>query len=423
MVSTLLRKMILGLLCTWLIANQGLTVSGAEKEFFFKPKDKIVFLGDSITEQYQYSSYIEFYLTTRFPNWQLTFLNAGISGDTANGGANRFQSHILDEKPTCVTIDFGMNDGGYGKFDKNRNKVFIEKTKAMLEMAKKAGVRVALISPNAVDRRYKSNGAEYLETQKEFYAPLKQLAEEFNLPYADQYTMTRKEFEMIEKANLPKVRPFGDGFHTSPPGGIMMAHSILTLLNAPALVSSVKINLEGKSIKADQAEVTETEYGNNSVSFTRKDNCLPLWVFPDAQTLLPFINNLDDLNRYELQVSGLASGKYSILIDDKEVAQYSAEELAKGVNLGNIDKGPIVDQAKAVFNAINKKNGKVHYRFRQVVMFNPNLPDWLSDLSGEIQKRKKVQLDKILLEIAKEQEEIYKMVQPKPHKFKVVAVK
>ncbi len=141
------------------------------KEFFFKPGDRVVFLGDSITEQYQYSTYIELYLTTRLPEGKFTFLNAGIGGDTANGGAGRFKAHILDEKPTAITINFGMNDGGYGKFDANRNKVFVEKTDAMLKMAKDAGIRVALLSPNAVDRRNKSNGKEYVETQQEFYAP------------------------------------------------------------------------------------------------------------------------------------------------------------------------------------------------------------------------------------------------------------
>ena len=81
-------------------------VNGAEpaKDYFFQPKDRIVFLGDSITEQYQYSNAIELYLTTRFPGADFFFLNAGIGGDTANGGAGRFKSHVLDEKPTKVTI-------------------------------------------------------------------------------------------------------------------------------------------------------------------------------------------------------------------------------------------------------------------------------------------------------------------------------
>src|SRR5437763_1753239 len=118
------------------------------KDFFFKPNDRIVFLGDSITAQYQYSTYIELYLTTRMPKGNFTFLNAGIGGDTAGGGANRFQNHVLNEKPTAVTINFGMNDGGYGAFNPAANKTFVEKTAAMLDMANKAGVRVALLSPN-----------------------------------------------------------------------------------------------------------------------------------------------------------------------------------------------------------------------------------------------------------------------------------
>ncbi|HKB03501.1 MAG TPA: hypothetical protein VKD90_14860, partial [Gemmataceae bacterium] len=65
----------------------------AEKPFFFQKGDRVLWLGDSITEQYQYSTYVELYLTTRFPDWGLTFLNAGIGGDTANGGAGRFQAH------------------------------------------------------------------------------------------------------------------------------------------------------------------------------------------------------------------------------------------------------------------------------------------------------------------------------------------
>src|SRR5262245_55109428 len=91
-------------------------------DFPFQTGDRVMFLGDSITEQYQYSSDIELYLTTRFPAWKLSFMNAGISGDTATGGANRFQQQVLDEKPTVVTINFGMNDGAYGAFDPNRNK-------------------------------------------------------------------------------------------------------------------------------------------------------------------------------------------------------------------------------------------------------------------------------------------------------------
>src|SRR5438309_1990099 len=45
--------------------------------FPFHDGDRVVFLGDSITEQRLYTTYIETYLLTRFPTWNLQFRNAG----------------------------------------------------------------------------------------------------------------------------------------------------------------------------------------------------------------------------------------------------------------------------------------------------------------------------------------------------------
>ena len=51
--------------------------------FFLRDGDRVVFLGDSITEQKLYTTYIEAYALTRFPQAKFTFRNAGWSGDTA----------------------------------------------------------------------------------------------------------------------------------------------------------------------------------------------------------------------------------------------------------------------------------------------------------------------------------------------------
>src|SRR5207249_8771541 len=55
----------------------------AAGEFFVKDGDHVVFLGDSITEQRLYTTYIEAYALTRFPQWKLTFRNVGWGGDTS----------------------------------------------------------------------------------------------------------------------------------------------------------------------------------------------------------------------------------------------------------------------------------------------------------------------------------------------------
>jgi len=404
------------------IALLSITLSASAEDFLIKPNDRVLFLGDSITEQYQYSTDIELYLTTRFPTWNLTFINAGISGDTAQGGKNRFPLHVLAEKPTVITINFGMNDGGYGAFDPNRQKQFVDGTEAMLTMAKEAGVRVGLLSPNAVDRRYKDGGKLYVETQREFYAPLKDLAARHGATFVDQYAITRAALERMEADKADAVKPFYDGFHTASSGGLFMAHAILTGLKAPSLVSHVGIDrnsfgpgagslVEGCTVSNE----TKTETG---VAFDRLDKALPLPIQQDWVSLLPYINNLSDLNRYELAVTGLAPGKYSVKIDGEEVAVHTAQELAAGVNLGNVTKGPVHARGTKLLQAINNKNGMVHQRFRGVVMFNA--PDWLADVAAE---RKPAELARRTQLINAQQQDIYKLAQPVKHRFEVTAVK
>jgi lysophospholipase L1-like esterase len=400
------------------------TQPAAEKAFFFKPGDRIVFLGDSITQQYQYSSYIELYLTTRMPDGNFTFLNAGIGGDTANGGAGRFQKHVLDEKPTAVTINFGMNDGGYGAFNPQANKVYVEKTAAMLDAAKKANVRVALVSPNAIDQRYGGGGMKYLETQKEFYAPLKGIAEKHEVPFVDQYAVTRTALEKMQ-ADDPKgmkVKPFPDAVHTNGQGGLLMAHTILTGLNAPAIVSDASIGLDatvgvvtsgGKKCKLDDVVAKD-----GGVTFTRTDEAIPMPMQKDWLPMLPYLNEMKDLNYYALSVKGLKEGEYTISIDGVEVGKFSAKELAGGVNLGNVTTGPIWEQGKKVFDAINAKNGIVAGRFFGVVMFNA--PDWLADVAAE---RRPAELKKRMEKIDAAQADIYKLAKPVAHKFEIKPAK
>ncbi len=382
-------------------------------DFFFKKGDRIVFLGDSITEQYQYSTDVELYLTTRFPEWNLTFINAGISGDTATGGANRFATHVLAEKPTAVTIDFGMNDGGYGAFDKKRADQFLEKTDAMLKAAKEAGVRVALISPNAVEVRNKPGQATYLETQKEFYGPLKDLAEKYQIPFVDQYAITRT---VLEKAATDKtaMKPFPDAVHTAPAGALLLGHTILVGLKAPAVVSDLEIDAAAKKVsKATRCKADNVESSPDGIAFERTDEAIPLPVSKDWRPMLPYVDDLKDLNYYGLKVSGLKDGKYALSIDGKEAGTYASTDLAAGVNLGNLETGPLYDQGTAVFKAINEKNDLVHHRFRDVVMKPAAV--------GEEAKRD--DLKRRMDEIDSKQAAIYKLAQPKAHKFELKAAK
>lgn len=55
----------------------------------FQDGDRVLFLGDSITRAGPWHSLISLYYETRFPERNIEWHNAGISGDTAEGALRR----------------------------------------------------------------------------------------------------------------------------------------------------------------------------------------------------------------------------------------------------------------------------------------------------------------------------------------------
>ena len=69
-----------------------------------------------------YTTFVESYVVTRFPNLPVTFTHSGWGGDrvTGGGGGNadtRLDRDVFPYHPTVLTIMLGMNDGGYKPFD------------------------------------------------------------------------------------------------------------------------------------------------------------------------------------------------------------------------------------------------------------------------------------------------------------------
>src|SRR5882724_4191578 len=109
-------------------------------QVILKKNDRVVFLGDSITEQQLYTNYVESYLATRYPELQLSFFNAGWGGDRAPGGAARLERDVLALKPTVVTICYGMNDASYAFPSPEILKAFEDGMRLLIAKLKRARV-------------------------------------------------------------------------------------------------------------------------------------------------------------------------------------------------------------------------------------------------------------------------------------------
>jgi lysophospholipase L1-like esterase len=78
--------------------------------FQLQDRDRVVFLGDSNTRANSFIDLVEAYSILLFPKRRVSFFNVGIGGDTAEGGADRFDRDVLSKDPTVVFVTYGVND-------------------------------------------------------------------------------------------------------------------------------------------------------------------------------------------------------------------------------------------------------------------------------------------------------------------------
>ena len=416
--------------CAVVMAVGGIA-SASAADFFFKDGDVVVMIGDSITEQHLYSNYVEMWTVTRFPNWKLTFRNVGIGGDRSPGGNGRFARDVLLHKPTAMTADFGMNDGGYGGFNENTFKVYMDGLQGVANQAKAANIRTAWVTPQPLDNGDQGPTAltAYNLTLEMFSEGVKVIADKNGGLFVDQFHPYLAALDGA-RGKGPKYDRItgGDAVHPGPPGQALMAASILKGLSFPSLVSSAEIDAAGgKVVAAKNCTIENVIVKDGGLSFSRLDGALPF--FPaDAVGILPHASILEELNDYRLKVTGLAREKYEVRVGGKKIAELTHEELAVGANLasGALTDGPIADQAKAVRTAVENKNRFHHDMiFRGIVLSNVSIPEWLGIklTQQEIEAKRQAAMTERLAKLPALDAEVAKTLMMKANTFDIVPVK
>lgn len=414
--------------CAVVLAVCG-SASAQAADFFFKDGDVVVMIGDSITEQDLYSNFVEMWTVTRFPSWKLTFRNVGIGGDRSVGGNARFSRDVLLHKPTAMTVDFGMNDGGYGAFTQNVFKPYMDGLQGMANQAKAAKIRTAWCTPQPLDTAEQGLTAltGYNQTLEKFSEGVKVIADQNEGVFVDQFHPYLAALDRA-RAKGPKYDRItgGDAVHPGPPGQALMAASILKGLNFPSLVSSLEIDAKTGDIRAMNCKGDRvTQRPEGGITFVRLDGALPFFPM-EAQGILPSAPILEELNDYRLKVTGLAAGEYEVRVGGKKIAELSAEQLAAGANIaaGALTDGPIADQVKAVRAAVENKNRFHHDAiFRGIVL--SNVPDWVYSVvpREQLEAKKKDVIQERLAKLPALDAEVAKALIMKENTFEIVPIK
>ena len=230
-------------------------------DFFFKDGDRVVIIGDSITEQHLYSNYVEMWSVSRFPQWKLTFRNAGIGGDRSTGGNSRFARDVLVHKPTAMTVDFGMNDGGYRPFDEAGFKTYMGGLQGMAKQARDANIRVAWVTPSPVEKAELGPAlVGYNETLEKYSAGVEQVANSSGGLFVDQFHPFVAAIDKARAADPKNRIGGGDPVHPGSPGQAIMAWAILKGLHFPSQVSAAAVDASsGKVVAAENCQVTDVK--------------------------------------------------------------------------------------------------------------------------------------------------------------------
>lgn len=371
--------------------------SHAQEGFHLKPNDRVVFFGDSITDQRLYTTFVETYAVTRYPKMNLSFVHSGWGGDRVNGGVGgpidvRLWRDVLPYDPTVVTIMLGMNDGRYRAFDQAIFDEFGNGMQAIVRSLKRQlpNVRLTLIQPSPYDDVTRTPLFEggYNQVLRRYSDFLKDLAAKEGLTTADMNTPVvagLAKANTLDAANAAKLIP--DRVHPGPAGHLMMAQALLLDWNATPLVTEVEIDATRKSITAQKnTYVQSLRAENNTWTWTQLDASLPMPVdTKDALTSLAIkaVNFFQSLNQQPLRIKGLPAGNYTLRIDGSKVATYSAADWAQGRNLAELPT-PMLEQAAAV-HALTLQHASIHntrWRQVQVPLQRYQSPELLEALKG-----------------------------------------
>jgi lysophospholipase L1-like esterase len=398
-------------------------IAGAQNGFGLHEGDRVVFYGDSITDQRLYTTFTETYVVTRFPKVNIGFVHSGWGGDRVSGGGGgpidvRLWRDVLPYNPTVVTIMLGMNDGRYRAYEQGIFDEYANGFKHITEVLKRQipGVRITAIQPSPYDDVTRAPLFEggYNQVLVRYSDFLKQFAADQHLGLADLNTSVveaLKKANASDATNAAKLIP--DRVHPGAAGHLLMAEALLKAWNAPALVADVEVDAARKeAVRQRNTHVADLHAAAKGIAWTQTDEALPMPVdMRDALVALAVHSSdfVEALNQEPLKVRGLAAGRYTLKIDGDTAGTFTAEQLASGINLAELPT-PMARQAADVHQLTLRHNNLHAARWRnvQVPMEKAQTPHLLKALDA---------LDELEADVLKEQRAT---AQPKARHFELV---
>lgn len=356
----------------------------------FSDGDRIVFLGNSITDGGRYHSFIWLYYMTRFPDKHITIYNAGIGGDRIVEMEKRLDEDVLSKQPTKLFLTFGMNDSGYGEYNTGNpnaigDKIMAESYSNYQKMEDRlkplSDIEITLLGSSPYDEQVvKETPAPFIGKHRTMRGIIdyQRLSAKKNGWQFFDFNQPMTELNLKLQHEDPSFSLSGfDRIHPDNVGHMIMAYLFLKaqgFSNRP--VAEIGINAKNGRIQtAENCQITNVIFNEDHISFDYLCNSLPypLDTVPlageymtrqsDALSIIPFTK---EMNSETLRVDRLEKGMYDLLIDDVLIGTWSDKEFADGINLATISSTPQYQQALAVMY-LNEKRCQLERELRSYI--------------------------------------------------------
>jgi lysophospholipase L1-like esterase len=198
-----------------------------------KTGERIVFFGDSITEQgVKPNGYITLFreeLKTRYPDFAIEVIGAGVSGNKVPDLQNRLAKDVIEKKPNAVVIYIGINDVWHWKLNNLKGTTEQQYESGLREIIARieySGAEVILCTPSVIgevpDSTYRQN-----QMLNQYAAISRKITKDRGVRLCDLH----KAFDIYLLANNPDKKEKGilttDGVHLNDEGNKFVAKELL----------------------------------------------------------------------------------------------------------------------------------------------------------------------------------------------------
>lgn len=360
---------------------------GAQQIPSFKANDRVLFLGNSITEGGYYHSYIWLYYMTHFPNLPLHIYNGGIGGDCVSHMNFRFDTDIKVKKPTYLICSFGMNDSGFDGYNQSGSKEYAAKqlhsarsafeTLQQKILAEKTIRSVVLLGSPPYDENVKLEGVEVLhgknETIKRIIDMQSEVANNRGWGLVNFNPLMCELNKRVQHSDSTATFCGGDRIHPDKDGHMIMAYLFLKAQGlAGKEVAYFHINANNRKVMDERnCRISHLKQNETTLSFKYLAKSLPYpidtiprWgttgTVRDAIKQIPFMQEMD---QEVMKVVGL-SGLFRVSIDGVDIGNWNGNELDRGVNLAEIAFTPQYQQSLSIMY-LNEERCAMEKRLRQ----------------------------------------------------------